>query len=95
MATHDLSFRLAYDKDVDYRAFGALHTTTVEVEVDVDVEFYYTPGEPATRDCPGCSAEIELEKVIIDGANVDLKELTDDERERLEEEIWEQKGKGD
>ena len=70
-----------------------MHTEQVTIyrededeDVDVYVDFWYTPGERATYDCPGCDPEIEIDKVT-NYAGVKL-DLTDDEISQVFDELW-------
>lgn len=56
----------------------------------LDVEYDYIPEEPRTYDYPGASAEVEVERVFLQGVDVtELFEEIEGGFERIEELIFE------
>lgn len=49
--------------------------STIGDEVNASVTFTWSPAEPATRDYPGCDAELDIESVLVD--NDESKNITD------------------
>lgn len=80
--------RFPWDKHPKNRVIKKIHDTFIErdgEEKDIQVTYDFEPGEEKTWDYPGSSGLIDIYRVVDEFDN-DI-ELTDKERERIEQEI--------
>ena len=63
-----------------------LHIENVDEEIEIEVSFDYQPEENQTRDYPGCSADVEINEVIVVDSGAEIC-LLPKELERISEDL--------
>lgn len=62
---------------------------TLTTETDFDFDFSYIPAEPSTRDYPGTSAEVTIQKVRLNGVEIPLAAISAVQYEQMIEQVLE------